>query len=189
LDELLKKLQGQADTGTGAATPGTPGQPGLGGMLGGMLGGGGLGGMLGGGVGGSLGGGLGGMVGGGMGAMLPMLLPAILGMLGGQGTGGQTGLHQLLGNLQSQGAGGVADSWVGTGENQPISAEQVRRVLGAEKLQQLSAQSNLPPEQVSEGLAAILPQIVDHLTPGGQVPSADELPQAISGLLAGKMGG
>jgi uncharacterized protein YidB (DUF937 family) len=162
--------------------------PGGGGLLGGLgsiFASGGLGSILGGALGGgsmpsSGGGALGG--GGGLTALLPALLPAILNMLGNQSGTGQTGMHQLLDGMHAQGLGGVAQSWVGGGPNQPISATQAASAIGPDKLQQLSAESGLPAEQVSQGLAAILPGMVNHLTPGGTVPSSNEILNGIEGL-------
>jgi uncharacterized protein YidB (DUF937 family) len=180
MDELLKQLGGQSGQ-SGVS------QQGAGDPLSGLLGGGGLanilGGAVGGGLGASVGGGMGGLLGGGLGAMLPALLPSVLGMLGSRSGAGASGMHELLGGMHARGMGDVADSWVGTGENQPIEPAQVEQALGPDKLQQLSAQSGLPPEQVSQGLAAILPGLVNHLTPNGQVPSAEGVQQAIGGLV------
>jgi uncharacterized protein YidB (DUF937 family) len=191
MDDLLKQLQGmagQSGSGPSGSTPAS-GDP-LGG-LGGLLGGGGLGsvlgGALGGGLGGSLGGGSGAFV-GGLGALLPTLVPAVLGLLGSHAGAGRTGMHQLLDGMHTQGLGDIANSWVGTGENLPISPAQVQQALGADKLQQLSASSGLPTGQVAEGLAAVLPGLVNHLTPNGQVPAADQVQSAVSGL-QGLLGG
>jgi uncharacterized protein YidB (DUF937 family) len=143
------------------------------------------GGQAGGGLGAGLSGGIGGLLGGGAGAMLPTLLPSVLGMLGGGSGGGQTGMHQLLASMQAKGLGNVADSWVGPGPSQPISPDQAEQALGSDKVAQLSAQSGLPVEQVRQGLSAILPGLVNHLTPNGKVPAAGEVQNAIGGLLGG----
>ena len=134
---------------------------------------------------GGLGGGLGGMLGGGAGATLPALLPQVLGMLGGGAGKGQTGMHQLLDNMQSKGLGGVADSWVGPGPSQSITPAQAEQVMGPEKVKQLAAKSGLPVDQVRQGLATMLPGLVDHLTPNGQVPAASEVQSTVSSLLRG----
>jgi uncharacterized protein YidB (DUF937 family) len=171
MEDLSKKREGQGGQAGGS-------QPGAGGSALASV----LSGAIGGGIGGSMDGGVGGLLGGGLGAMLPALLPSLLGMLGGASKPGQSGMHQLLDGMHAQGMGGVADSWVGTGDNQPIAPAQVEQALGADKVQQLSAESGLPPEQVSQGVAAILPGLVNHLTPDGQVPSAEQVQKAVAGL-------
>lgn len=164
MDDLLKQITGQSGTSGGSAA-------GPLGRLGDLLGGGGLG------------GGMGGALGGGLGAILPALLPSVLGMLGG-GTGGVTGMQQILDGMHATGHGEKASSWVGNGENQPVSPSEVEQALGPDRVQQLSADSGLPPEHVTQGVAAVLPALVNHLTPDGHVPSAEALRQAVGGLLS-----
>ena len=196
MDDLLKGLTGGTQ-GQGSGGPAGQGG-GLGDLLGGLLSGGGLGSALGAGVGAgvgnAMGGGIGSMFGGGLGAMLPALLPAVLGMLGGSSGGtGQSGMHQIVDAMQAKGLGDVAGSWVGTGANQPISAAQVEQVLSPEQLAELAAASGLPREQVSQGVAAVLPEIVNSLTPGGTLPdhaqvqaTTAQLQSALAGLAGGK---
>jgi uncharacterized protein YidB (DUF937 family) len=140
-----------------------------------------------------MGGGMGSMLGGGLGAMLPALLPAILGMLGGKTGAGQSGMHQLVDAMHAKGMGDVAQSWVGTGANQPITAAQVEELLTPEQLSQLAASSGLPPDQVSHGVAAVLPDVINTLTPGGALPdhtqvqaSTGQLQTALAGLFGNK---
>lgn len=170
MDEILKGLTG----GQGQAGPSAE-SGGIGDLLGGLLGGGGLGSVLGAGVGAGVGsqvgGGMGSVLGGGLGAMLPALLPVVLGMLGGKAGGtDRSGVHQLVDTMHEKGMGDVAGSWVGTGANQPITAAQVEELLTPEQLAQLAAQSGLPADQVSQGVAAILPDVINTLTPDGTVP-------------------
>jgi uncharacterized protein YidB (DUF937 family) len=186
MDDLLKDLGGGTGQEGASAHAGADPLGGLGSLFGGSGLGSILGGALGGGIGATTGGGLGGLLGGGLGAMLPALLPGLLGMLGSSTANGQTGLHSLLDGMHATGSGTAADSWVGTGESQPVTPAQVEQALGPDKLQQLSAQSGLPPAQVSQGLAAILPALVNHLTPNGQVPSAEGVQTAIGGLMGGQ---
>lgn len=83
------------------------------------------------------------------------------------------GLSGMLQTFHEKGLGGIASSWVGTGENQSISAEQIQHVLGEEHIQQFAAKLGIPPEQASAKLAEFLPHIVDRLTPNGQVPTGN----------------
>ncbi|MFY9458838.1 MAG: YidB family protein [Aquabacterium commune] len=99
------------------------------------------------------------------------------------------GLQGLVQTFQQQGLGQVVASWVGTGQNLPISAEQLSAVLGSEKLQGLAQQVGLNPQELSGQLAQWLPQAVDQLTPQGQVPEAGALqPDALQGALGGLLG-
>jgi uncharacterized protein YidB (DUF937 family) len=112
----------------------------------------------------------------------PGLVNALLGLLGNQQTGGLSGLVQLF---EQQGLGHLVNSWIGTGNNLPVSAQQVESVLGSGRLAALAQQAGIPPEQASSMLASVLPSLVDHLTPNG---TADHglLQQGID-LLRGKM--
>jgi uncharacterized protein YidB (DUF937 family) len=82
-------------------------------------------------------------------------------------TGGISGLVQ---SFHQGGLGEVVTSWVGNGQNLPISADQIQAVLGSETVQRFAAQLGLNPSDVSGKLAQYLPQIIDTLTPNGQVP-------------------
>jgi uncharacterized protein YidB (DUF937 family) len=83
------------------------------------------------------------------------------------------GFSGLIATFHEKGLGGVASSWVGTGANQPITAEQIQSVLSNERIQQFAAKLGIPPEQASAKIAEYLPQVVDKLTPNGQVPQGN----------------
>lgn len=114
--------------------------------------------------------GLGGLTGAGGGQTA--LLNAALSLLGGQG-GGLNGLVQAF---SKQGLGDVVNSWVGTGQNLPISADQIHSALGAQQLSQFASQAGLAPEAAGSTLASLLPTLVDKLTPDGQIPAGGQLP-------------
>lgn len=80
------------------------------------------------------------------------------------------GLQGVVSEFERKGLGATVQSWVGTGANQPISPDDVHKVLGPDLLQQLSAKSGLPVQELASKLAQVLPQTVDHLTPGGTIP-------------------
>jgi uncharacterized protein YidB (DUF937 family) len=118
------------------------------------------------------------------------LLDSVVGALGGGQGGGNNGLVDVvmqlinsqpggLGGLvqsfQQGGLGEVVNSWVSTGQNLPVSAEQLQAVLGGGQLQNIAAQLGVSPEQASGSLAELLPQVVDKLTPGGQLPQGGDL--------------
>ncbi len=85
------------------------------------------------------------------------------------------GLAGLVQSFQQGGLGEIVNSWVLTGQNLPVSAEQLQSVLGGGKLQDLAAQLGMSPEQAAGGLADLLPQVVDNLTPNGQLPEGGDL--------------
>lgn len=82
------------------------------------------------------------------------------------------GLQGVVSEFEKNGLGGTVKSWVGTGPNQPISPDDVHKVLGADLLQQLSAKSGLSVQDLAQKLSHLLPQAVDGLTPGGTIPKA-----------------
>ncbi len=82
------------------------------------------------------------------------------------------GLQGVVNEFERTGLGGTVRSWVGTGPNQPISSDDLRRALGPDLLQQLAQKSGLSVEQLTQKLSEILPQAVDRLTPNGTIPRA-----------------
>jgi uncharacterized protein YidB (DUF937 family) len=102
---------------------------------------------------------------------------ALGGLLGGAAAGTvlSGGLSDLLKQLQESGHGEKANSWVGNGANQQIAPGDLANALGADQIDQLSSQSGLSRDELLNGLSQYLPQVVDHLTPNGRVPTGDEL--------------
>jgi len=80
------------------------------------------------------------------------------------------GVQGIVNEFEKNGLGATVRSWVGTGPNDPVSPADVHRVLGSDLLQQLSAKSGLPVQELAEKLAQVLPQAVDRLTPDGTIP-------------------
>ena len=91
--------------------------------------------------------------------------------------------------FEQAGLAGVVQSWIATGPNLPITAAQLQQVLGSDAAQTMARQAGIDPQLVLEQLAALLPDLVDQLTPGGQLPQGGQLgPQALqnlAGLLRG----
>ena len=114
------------------------------------------------------------------------LLETVLQLINNPQTGGLAGLVR---SFQQGGLGEIVNSWVSTGANLPISPEQIQRVLGNSSLQGLAAQLGVSPEQASGSLADLLPQVVDQLTPNGQVPQGGDLMAQGLDLLKGKLFG
>lgn len=94
---------------------------------------------------------------------------------GAAGTVLSGGLGDLLNQLQQGGHGEAANSWVGKGENKPIAPGDLASALGADQIESLSAQSGLPRDELLNGLSQYLPQVIDHLTPDGRLPTETEL--------------
>lgn len=108
------------------------------------------------------------------------LAAGIMHMLNSQ-PGGLPGLVQMF---HEKGLGGVVSSWVSTGQNLPISAEQIRGVLGSEQVQQFATKAGISPDLASSKLAELLPTVVDKLTPDGKIPDGGGLLQQALGLFA-----
>jgi uncharacterized protein YidB (DUF937 family) len=80
------------------------------------------------------------------------------------------GIQGIVAQLEQQGLGGTVRSWVGTGANQPITADQIHQAFGSDTVKQLAAKVGMTPEDLAAKLSQILPQAMDKLTPGGVVP-------------------
>ena len=97
-------------------------------------------------------------------AVLPVVLSEVL------GNGNQGGLSAIQPKLEQAGLGDQVKSWIGNGQNLPITADQLRQVLGSDTVKQLAARFNIPVDQISEILAQQLPTAVDHASPDGKLP-------------------
>ena len=100
------------------------------------------------------------------------LLHTVMHLINNPQTGGLQGLIQ---SFQQGGLGDIVNSWVSSGQNLPISAEQIQSVLGGSGLQELAAKLGISPAQASGSLAEMLPQMVDKMTPNGEVPQGGDL--------------
>jgi uncharacterized protein YidB (DUF937 family) len=119
------------------------------------------------------------------------LLNAVIGMLGqggGGGGGGLGGLGGLVSKMQQGGLGDVVGSWVGTGQNLPVQPEQLGNALGQDTISSMAGQLGMNNNDLLGQLSQMLPQVVDKLTPQGQVPQGD-LSSVLGGLLGGGQGG
>jgi uncharacterized protein YidB (DUF937 family) len=92
------------------------------------------------------------------------------------------GLEGILGRFQQAGYADQAQSWISTGENRPISADDLQQVLGQGQLGQIAQQLGLGQREAADGLASMLPQVIDRMTPQGQVApgSSDLVEQALA---------
>ena len=97
-------------------------------------------------------------------AVLPVVMSEVM------GTGSQGGLSAIVAKLEQAGLGNQVKSWIGMGANLPITANQLRQVLGNDTVRQIAAKYNIPIDQVSEVLAHQLPLAVDQASPNGKLP-------------------
>lgn len=81
------------------------------------------------------------------------------------------GLQGVISQFEQNGLGATARSWIGTGPNQPISAEQLNQALGPDLLRQLSEKTGMPAQDLAQKLAQVLPQAIDTMTPNGSIPA------------------
>ncbi|WP_030917940.1 YidB family protein [Streptomyces sp. NRRL B-24720] len=112
------------------------------------------------------------------------ILGTLLGALGGSasaggGGGGANALEGLIGMLAKSGLLDQAQSWVGTGENKPVSGAQIAQALPDETLQKVAQEAGVSTEQAADDIARSLPEAVDKLTPAGEVPKGGSLEDLI----------
>jgi uncharacterized protein YidB (DUF937 family) len=138
---------GNPGGGIGSGTPGGSGTGGLGDILGGLLGG-----------------------------NRSPSGSSLNDILGGRSPGSvlNGGLGNLVRDLQNNGQGRTADSWVGKGPNQPIQPNDLAKALGADTINQLTAQTGMSRDELLNGMSQQLPEMVDKLTPDGRLPTNEE---------------
>jgi uncharacterized protein YidB (DUF937 family) len=149
--KAVKHVGGGSSAATPAPAPAPGGSIGSGGSLGGSL---------------SSGGGLGDVLKGGLGGLLAG---------GAAGSVLSGGLGDLLKQFQQNGQGDTANSWVAPGPNKQIAPGDLAGALGADQINSLMSQSGLSREELLSGLSQHLPEVINHLTPDGRLPTEDEL--------------
>jgi uncharacterized protein YidB (DUF937 family) len=105
----------------------------------------------------------------GAGAAPAGITGVLMNLLGG-GNGNAGGLSGILSSLQQAGLGDIAQSWIGNGPNQPISPQELHRVLGDDQVQSMARQADIAPHDLLTQLSQHLPRVVDGMTPNGQLP-------------------
>jgi uncharacterized protein YidB (DUF937 family) len=110
------------------------------------------------------------------GGLADVLKNGLGGLLGGAAAGGvlSGGLSDILKQLEQNGHGEVAKSWVGTGPNKMIAPQDLEKALGTEQVNTLAQQAGLSKVALLDGLSDQLPDLVDQLTPEGRVPTEAE---------------
>ncbi len=103
------------------------------------------------------------------------------------------GLNGLVEKFNAGGAGEIIGSWIGTGQNQPISPETLQNVLGSDVVGALASKVGIDPAQASGLLAQVLPHVVNGATPNGEVPADGQIDTSnalgMLSQLAGLFGG
>jgi uncharacterized protein YidB (DUF937 family) len=110
----------------------------------------------------------------------PGLLDEAARLIGGNAATGNKDFLSLLAQFKSKGLEAAVESWIGVGENRKISAQQLQSALGSEQIAAIAQRLGMSPAETSSALAKLLPQVVDHLTPGGQLPSGDMVQQVVA---------
>ena len=93
------------------------------------------------------------------------------------------GLQGLVQSFHDKGMGGLVSSWISSGPNPPISADQVHQVLGGDQVKTLAAKAGISPDVAGAAIAQILPGLVDKLTPNGSVPDHSNVIEMASNML------
>jgi len=98
------------------------------------------------------------------------------------------GIEGLLARMQQAGYGQQAQSWIGTGQNMPISPDALSQIFGQGQLSQIAQQMGITPDEAAGGLSQALPHVVDQMTPGGEIPEGhdDLVAQALAILQKGR---
>lgn len=104
------------------------------------------------------------------------LLDVVMGLISNPQTGGLQGLVQAF---KEKGLGDTMSSWISTGKNQPVSGDQIQHALGGNFIQQIAEQLGSSNSEVSGGLANLLPNIIDKLTPTGKLPEGNQLGEGL----------
>ncbi len=100
------------------------------------------------------------------------LVKGVVGMLTNSSSGGLSGLVE---KLNQSGLGDIAASWIGKGNNQPVTPQQIETALGADKVAELAKEAGIPPEKGAEVLSQVLPSVVNEMTPDGEIPEPHKL--------------
>lgn len=102
-----------------------------------------------------------------------LLMQALAALLAGQGAGGPSGLGGLVQQFERGGLGDLVASWVGTGQNLPVSGRQLEEIFGSDVIGRFAQQLGLPQGQAADELSQLLPQVIDRMTPEGRLPESD----------------
>lgn len=107
------------------------------------------------------------------------LMESIQGLLTSSETGGIDG---LVNKFKAKGLGDTISSWIGTGENKPISGVQIQQVLGQDTIKKFADKAGISTDEISKKLAGTLPQVIDKLTPNGKLPEGGKIAEGLNML-------
>ncbi|MGB6383880.1 MAG: YidB family protein [Terriglobales bacterium] len=93
------------------------------------------------------------------------------------------GLQGVVQSFHDKGMGGVVSSWVGSGANSPVTADQIHQVLGSDQVKALAAKAGISPDAAGNAIAQLLPTLVNKLTPNGSVPDHSNVLEMASSML------
>jgi uncharacterized protein YidB (DUF937 family) len=122
---------------------------------------------------------------GGSGGSNNQLVETAINLINNHETGG---LADLVKSFTESGLGEAISSWIGTGQNLGVSGEQIASALGSDRIAEISQKLGLGEQDAANGLAGLLPELIDKLTPDGRLPENDMLAQGIN-ILKGKLFG
>jgi uncharacterized protein YidB (DUF937 family) len=88
------------------------------------------------------------------------------------GSDGKIDLGDLVNLFKSSGLAGLAESWLGDGANQNVSAEQVREAIGGDKIKKMADQIGSEENALLDGLKDVIPQLIDKASSGGSLLDA-----------------
>jgi uncharacterized protein YidB (DUF937 family) len=97
------------------------------------------------------------------------------------------GLSGLVDKFNQSGLGDVAASWIGKGENKPVTPQQLEQALGADKVAELAEQAGIPADKGAEVLSQVLPSVVNEMTPDGEIPEEHHM-GTLSKIILGGLG-
>jgi uncharacterized protein YidB (DUF937 family) len=97
------------------------------------------------------------------------VIGSLTGLLGGTGGTSQLDLGSIVSKLQGSGLADIATSWLGSGENLPISADQISNIFDSDKLSSFASVLNLDLDSVKSGLSSVIPQLIDKASPSGEL--------------------
>lgn len=110
------------------------------------------------------------------------LLSALIGLISNPQTGGFTG---FIDRFRTAGLGDKVSSWITSGENSEITNDEVESALGAETLDSVAENAGIDKATATSAMAYMMPQVVDKLTPDGEIPDESSLLSKLSGYLTG----
>jgi uncharacterized protein YidB (DUF937 family) len=116
----------------------------------------------------------------------PQIRQLVMSLIGqmGQGGGGKS-LAGLVDNMQGAGLQDQVKSWVGTGDNQPVSGQQLTEAIGTDKLHNAAQAAGMTDQAAADSLAKVLPQVVDTATPAGKAAAPADFEKLLSQLFSG----